>query len=119
MSMPEAFLQAIIEAANDDAPRLAYSDWLEDNGESARAEFIRVQCRLAALDADDPERPALQRREYELLRSSVTSNTRRSDTPAGICRSPTSSITSTSTPTVPHRTASSRSPRSSASEAMP
>jgi uncharacterized protein (TIGR02996 family) len=66
-AMHQTFLQSIIEAPDDDAPRLAYSDWLEDNGEPARAEFIRVQCRLAALDEDHPERRELRRREYELL----------------------------------------------------
>src|SRR5215471_3698309 len=67
MSLHEAFLRSIIEAPDDDAPRLAYSDWLEEHGEPDRAEFIRVQCRLAALDEDDPERRELQKREYELL----------------------------------------------------
>jgi uncharacterized protein (TIGR02996 family) len=67
MSMQEAFLRSILEAPDEDAPRLAYSDWLEDNGDPAQAEFIRVQCRLAALDEDDPARRDLQRREYDLL----------------------------------------------------
>jgi uncharacterized protein (TIGR02996 family) len=67
VSQHEAFLHAIIEAPDDDSPRLVYADWLEDNGDPARAEFIRVQCRLAALDEDDPERLALQAREYDLL----------------------------------------------------
>ncbi len=67
MSLHEAFLRSIIEAPDDDTPRLAYSDWLEENGEPDRAEFIRVQCRLVALDVDDPRRRELQRREYELL----------------------------------------------------
>ncbi len=67
MSQHEAFLHAIREAPDDDAPRLVYADWLEDNGDSARAEFLRAQCSLAALDEDDPQRRELQRREYELL----------------------------------------------------
>jgi uncharacterized protein (TIGR02996 family) len=67
MSMHEAFLQSIIEAPDDDVPRLAYADWLEENGDQTRAEFIRVQCRLATTDEDDPQRRELQRREYELL----------------------------------------------------
>jgi uncharacterized protein (TIGR02996 family) len=67
MSLQQAFLHSIIESPDDDTPRLAYSDWLEENGEPARAEFIRVQCRLAALDADEPQRRELRRREYELL----------------------------------------------------
>jgi uncharacterized protein (TIGR02996 family) len=67
MSLHEAFLQSIIESADDDTPRLTYADWLEENDDPARAEFIRVQCRLAALDAEDAQRRAVQRREYELL----------------------------------------------------
>lgn len=45
-----AFLAAIREAPDDDAPRLIYADWLDENGEAERAEFVRVQCELARLD---------------------------------------------------------------------
>jgi uncharacterized protein (TIGR02996 family) len=41
-----AFLRAICEQPADDAPRLVFADWLDENGESERAEFIRVQCKL-------------------------------------------------------------------------
>jgi uncharacterized protein (TIGR02996 family) len=41
----EALLRAIIDQPDDDLPRLAYADWLEDNGECEGAEFIRVQIR--------------------------------------------------------------------------
>jgi uncharacterized protein (TIGR02996 family) len=43
----QAFLRAIAETPDDDAPRLVYADWLEEHGDPDRAEFIRVQCRLA------------------------------------------------------------------------
>ncbi len=43
--MHAAFLQDIREHPDDDAPRLVYSDWLADNGDEARGEFIRAQCR--------------------------------------------------------------------------
>src|ERR1019366_6268609 len=46
--MRKAFLGDIIENIDDDAPRLVFADWLADNGDPARAEFIRIQCRLAA-----------------------------------------------------------------------
>jgi uncharacterized protein (TIGR02996 family) len=49
----EAFLQAIIDAPEDDTPRLVYADWLDEHGDPERAEFIRVQCELARL----PEPP--------------------------------------------------------------
>jgi uncharacterized protein (TIGR02996 family) len=69
-----AFLQAIREAPEDDAPRLVFADWLEEHGageaDRDRAEFIRVQCELARLHYGSPEStargPALQRREAEL-----------------------------------------------------
>lgn len=38
-----AFLASIIAAPDDDAPRLACADWMEENGDVARAELIRVQ----------------------------------------------------------------------------
>src|SRR5262245_7353205 len=65
----EALLRAILEEPHDDGPRLVYADWLEENGDQARAEFIRVQCELARLGEDDPRRPALQKRERQLLRA--------------------------------------------------
>jgi uncharacterized protein (TIGR02996 family) len=67
MSHHEAFLQAILENPEDDVSRLVYADWLEDHGHPDRAEFIRVQCRLATLDGDELECRDLRKREYELL----------------------------------------------------
>lgn len=46
----EPFLAAICATPEDDGPRLIYSDWLEERGDAERAEFIRVQCKLARLD---------------------------------------------------------------------
>ncbi len=43
----ESFLQDISAHPEDDTPRLIYADWLEDNGDAQRAEFIRVQVELA------------------------------------------------------------------------
>jgi uncharacterized protein (TIGR02996 family) len=48
MSDDTAFLRAIIEHPGDDGPRLVYADWLDEQGQAARAEFIRIQCELAA-----------------------------------------------------------------------
>src|SRR5262245_48701346 len=64
----QAFLDAIIAAPEDDAPRLVYADWLDDHGDSDRAEFIRVQCDLARRPKYDPDRPPLEARERELLK---------------------------------------------------
>jgi uncharacterized protein (TIGR02996 family) len=44
--MHKAFLQSIVETPDDDTPRLIYADWLDDQGDADRAEFIRLQCSL-------------------------------------------------------------------------
>lgn len=49
------FLRAIIAAPDDDLPRLAYADWLEESGEAELAEFIRVQCELAKPENRDTD----------------------------------------------------------------
>jgi uncharacterized protein (TIGR02996 family) len=69
MTHDEAFLQAILEAPDDDTPRLIYADWLDDQGDP-RGEFIRVQCRLARLAAEGPGRPELEER-HRLLYAEV------------------------------------------------
>src|SRR5688572_12088546 len=61
-----ALWRAIAAAPHDDAPRLIYADWLEENGSPERAEFVRIQCRLATLDEDAFDRPTLDRRERQL-----------------------------------------------------
>lgn len=43
MDVGQALLQAILADPQDDLPRLAYADWLEENGRQERAEFIRAQ----------------------------------------------------------------------------
>src|SRR5262249_22441200 len=67
MSAQAGFLSDIIEHPDDDTPRLVYADWLEENGDPDRAEFIRVQIERARLAADDPRQRALEQREEELL----------------------------------------------------
>src|SRR5262245_50786837 len=62
-----AFLDDVAAHPEDDGPRLIYADWLEDQGQAHRAEFIRLQCRLAAMGEHDPERFALEQREEDLL----------------------------------------------------
>ncbi len=61
MTHDDAFLEAIREAPDDDAPRLLYADWLEDNGESHRAELIRVQIALAGRPTDNAAAGLLSR----------------------------------------------------------
>src|SRR4051794_24990097 len=62
-----ALLRAGCDEPDDDVHRLVYADWLVENGEPERAEFIRTQIELAKLDEDDPRRPALEDREAKLL----------------------------------------------------
>lgn len=50
MTDEAALLAAIRARPDDDTPRLVYADWCDDNDRPERAEFIRVQCRLAVSD---------------------------------------------------------------------
>jgi uncharacterized protein (TIGR02996 family) len=43
----ESLLKAIVNNPDDDFPRLVFADWLEEHGDVERAEFIRIQCRIA------------------------------------------------------------------------
>ncbi len=61
-----AALEAAVRADDSDTPRLVYADWLEDHGDPDRAEFIRVQCRLADLSPAEPEWVDLSERQAEL-----------------------------------------------------
>jgi uncharacterized protein (TIGR02996 family) len=61
-----ALWRAVVADPHDDAPRLILADWLEEHGQPERAEFIRVQCRLAALEEDASERSPLDRHEKHL-----------------------------------------------------
>lgn len=62
-----AFLQSILDDTGADLPRLVYADWLEEQGQAARAELIRVQCSLAAYHLGHPQRRNLEDREHALL----------------------------------------------------
>jgi uncharacterized protein (TIGR02996 family) len=65
--MRQALLQGILDAPEDDAPRLVFADWLDDNDEPARAEFIRAQIQLAPTAEDDPSYEGLRKRAGQLL----------------------------------------------------
>src|SRR5262245_14711379 len=66
-----ASLHDICACPADDTPRLVYADWLEENGEPDRAEFIRVQIELDGLGEVGPRVAALKRREQALLAAHV------------------------------------------------
>ncbi len=67
MSTEAALLRAIREMPDEDTPRLVYADYLDEEGDSARAEFIRVQVERARIPEGDPQRAALEDREHDLL----------------------------------------------------
>ena len=61
-----AFLQAIAAHPDDDAPRLAYAEWLLGHGDP-QGEFIRLDIELDEMAGDDPRRDALDERWSTLL----------------------------------------------------
>jgi uncharacterized protein (TIGR02996 family) len=70
MDQADAFLQAIADDPSDDAPRLIYADWLDEQGDEAsraRADLIRVQYALRELTPDDPRRVQLEECQRDLL----------------------------------------------------
>jgi uncharacterized protein (TIGR02996 family) len=80
----ERLLRAILRDPADDAARLVYADWLEENGDGERAEFVRVQLDLAGEGfrrcpphahwtgcADVARHELLRARESELLEANA------------------------------------------------
>jgi uncharacterized protein (TIGR02996 family) len=68
MSDANALLDAIRAEPDDDLPRLAYADWLEEHDQADRAAFIRLQCEAARLPAHDRQRRAREKAAEALLR---------------------------------------------------
>lgn len=46
-------LKAIIDDLDSDTPRLVYADWLDEHGDTERAQLIRIQCRIAQRERTD------------------------------------------------------------------
>jgi uncharacterized protein (TIGR02996 family) len=67
MASHEQFLQAIIACPDEDTPRLIYADWLEEQGDSLRAEFIRLQVRAALESTPSEERLQLHRAARQII----------------------------------------------------
>jgi uncharacterized protein (TIGR02996 family) len=61
------FLESILARPDDDTPRLIFADWLEEHGEDARAELIRVQIESARLPEWDARQVRLRLRERALI----------------------------------------------------
>src|SRR5262245_10720470 len=62
----EPFLRAICENPEDDTVRLVFADWLDENGDPDRAEFIRLQIERARLRAEGHDSETLVKRDLEL-----------------------------------------------------
>jgi uncharacterized protein (TIGR02996 family) len=63
----EAFLRAIAVDPADDTVRLAFADWLDERDDTERAEFIRLQVKLASVNPNDPRDITLTERAEKLL----------------------------------------------------
>src|SRR5262249_59015437 len=64
-----ALMAAIIANPDEDTPRLAFADWLQEHGDKhdqARAEFIRLQIEEAGLPKGDPSRATLEKQQEKL-----------------------------------------------------
>jgi uncharacterized protein (TIGR02996 family) len=63
MHNENALFRAILDEPDNETLRLIYADLCEEKGDP-RGDFIRVQCQLAHLPADHPDRPPLEQREW-------------------------------------------------------
>ena len=67
MTPDNLFLQALLAEPDDDTLRLAMADWLDENDQPERAEFIRVQIELARGVSDRAHLRELELRQRDLL----------------------------------------------------
>lgn len=95
MDVEAALQRAIADQPEEDTPRLAYADYLDELGGEAniaRAEFIRIQVMLYRLTVETPEAKAARSRASELLEryrlkwGFPRKSTRRQDSPCTIRR---------------------------------
>lgn len=72
MTDHDALLVAILSHPDEDTPRLIYADWLQENGDADRGEFIRIDVELArtppGTEEDERRRKTLHARRSELLK---------------------------------------------------
>jgi uncharacterized protein (TIGR02996 family) len=68
MSTEQALFQSVLDAPDDDAPRLVFADWLEEHGQPERAEFIRVQIAQESEPEYSPRWRELEKRSRALLK---------------------------------------------------
>jgi uncharacterized protein (TIGR02996 family) len=69
MTDRDALLAAIRADPDDDTARLVYADWLQENGQSERGEFIRAQIEAVRSDPFGPQARRAAARAEELHRT--------------------------------------------------
>jgi uncharacterized protein (TIGR02996 family) len=68
MTDGDALLRAVIANRDDDTPRLIYADWLDENGQSERAAFIRAQVEAARAEPFSPTARIAENKADRLLK---------------------------------------------------
>lgn len=68
------FIQAIKNNPDDDAPRLIYADWLEEQGDTNQADFIRASIELYNMDDVGDEYDREKRSELISTIASIVDN---------------------------------------------
>lgn len=69
---PEAaFVQAIASSPNDDALRLVYADWLEEQGEDRRSRWLRIECQWHEEQREDGVARQETRRKLAIIGSRI------------------------------------------------
>jgi uncharacterized protein (TIGR02996 family) len=70
MSDEAAFLNAILENPQDDAPRLIYADWLDERGDAIaaqKADFLRITSRLLTAPPGPRRLPLMTRLRQQAI----------------------------------------------------
>jgi uncharacterized protein (TIGR02996 family) len=70
MDIEQAVLQAIHDNPSDETSWLVLADWLEENGQTDRADMLRLHRQLRDLHTDDERKP-LEDRFQKMLRAGV------------------------------------------------
>jgi uncharacterized protein (TIGR02996 family) len=69
-----SFMAAILADPDENTTRLAFADWLDEQGQGGRAEFIRLQLRYAGIDSQSVH--ATSPSDYERMFDLIESDTR-------------------------------------------
>ncbi len=71
----DALYRAICAHPDEDTPRLAFADLMDEVGDHRRAHFIRTQIALAALPPEDPDAVAVRRADPDLFTGHAMAHT--------------------------------------------